>query len=171
MRLEGCKQHLGDVTQREKADSCNTSSLDIFFPAHTGIYKPALALSSLPFCAICTSGLLQTGQGTPHSHVCFPREEIQLQSLQQGLLWLAGGCSRVSCGSQLSLGSCWCFCPAGKGSGPVSPAKVRQSSQLLILAASTTPAPVQGSPLLQTQQQDPWVRKALHTWRLLLPPC
>lgn len=33
---------------------------------------------------------------------------------------------QVSCGSQFSLGSCWCFCPAGKGSGPVSPAKVRQ---------------------------------------------
>lgn len=80
-------------------------------------------------------------------------------------------CSSVSCGPQLSLGSCWSFCPAGKGSGPVSLAKVRQSSQLPFQAASTIPAPAQGSALLQRQQQDPCVRKAMHTWRLLLPPC
>lgn len=144
VRPEGHKQHVGDIKQREKEDSCNTSSLDIFSPAHTGIYKPAFA-SSLPSPAICTPGLLQTGQGTPHSRVCLSREEIQLQSLQQGLLWLLGGCSSVSCGSQLSLGSCWCFWPAGKGSGPVPFAKARQSSQLLTLAASTIPAAVQGS--------------------------
>lgn len=103
MRPEGQKQHLGDVKQK-KEDSCNTSSLDIFSPAHTGIYKPAFALSLLPSPAICTSGLLQTGQGTPHSRVCLSREEIQLQSLQHGLLWLAGGCSSVSCGAPVLLG-------------------------------------------------------------------
>lgn len=75
--------------------------------------------------------------------------------------WAYSGWQEDAPVSAVDPSSSWA---AAGASDPVSLARLRQSSQLLILA------PVQGSPLLQTQQQDPCMRKALHTWRLLLPP-